>query len=179
VSDKDTVLVLGASYDNLEDAEADYEAIKALYHEVETSHDFDAAVLERDAAGNTTVVKKHEQPTRHGAAMGLGLGLAIGAAAAIFPAIGLAGGLIAGGGAGAAIGAIRGHMKAGVKDEDLKELANTLEEGQYGLVAVYATNMADQVAANIKAVNRYVSAEVDASADELAAQLKAEAGEKS
>jgi hypothetical protein len=39
--------------------------------------------------------------------------------------------------------------------------------------------MADQVAANIKAVNRYVSAEVDASADELAAQLKAEAGEKS
>ena len=40
------------------------------------------------------------------------------------------------------------------------------------LIAVYATNMADQIAANIKAVNRYVSSEIDASADELAAQLK-------
>jgi hypothetical protein len=32
--------------------------------------------------------------------------------------------------------------------------------------------MADQIAANIKAVNRYISSEIDASADELAAQLK-------
>lgn len=31
----------------------------------------------------------------------------------------------------------------------------------------------DNIAANIKAVNRYVSAEIDASADELAAQIKA------
>lgn len=177
MSDIDTVLVLAAAYDNLDDAEADYAAIKALYHEVEASHDFDAAVLERDAEGKAHIVKKHEQPTRHGAAKGLGWGLAVGAAAAIFPAIGLAGGLMAGGGAGAAIGAVKGHMKAGLSDDELKELANTLEQGQFGLVAVYATNMADQVAANIKAVNRYVSAEVDASADELAAQLKAEAGE--
>ena len=173
MSDIDTVMVLGAAYDRLDDAEADYEAIKALYHQVEASHDFDAAVIERDAEGNTRVIKKHEQPTRHGAAKGLGWGLAVGAVAAIFPAIGLAGGLIVGGGAGAAIGAVKGHMKAGLKDDDLKELAGTLQQGQYGLVAVYATNMADQVAANIKAVNRYVSAEVDASADQLAAQLRA------
>ena len=64
-------------------------------------------------------------------------------------------------------------MKGGLKDEDLKELANTLESGQYGLVAIYATNMADQIAANIKAVNRFVSSEVEIEADELAAQLKA------
>ena len=31
----------------------------------------------------------------------------------------------------------------------------------------------DNIAATIKAVNRYVSAEIDASADELAAQIKA------
>ena len=45
----DTVMVLGAAYDTREDAEADHEAIKAFYHEVEASHDFDAAVIERDA----------------------------------------------------------------------------------------------------------------------------------
>jgi hypothetical protein len=72
LSDIDTVVVLGAAYDTREDAEADYEAIKALYHEVEASHDFDAAVIERDAEGSTRVIKKHEQPTRHGAAKGLG-----------------------------------------------------------------------------------------------------------
>jgi hypothetical protein len=38
--------------------------------------------------------------------------------------------------------------------------------------------MADQVAANIKAVNRFVSKEIDANADELAKQLQ-EAGSAS
>src|SRR5262245_41580452 len=132
MTDIDTVLVLAASYDSKEEAEADYDAIKALYKEVQASHDFDAAVLERDAEGKPHVVKKHEQPTRHGAARGLGWGLAIGAAVAIFPAIGLAGGLIAGGGAGAAMGAVKGHMEGGLSDEDLKELANTLDAGKYG-----------------------------------------------
>jgi uncharacterized membrane protein len=172
MSDMDTVVVLGASYDSREEAEADYEAIKALYEEVQVTHAFDAAVLERDDEGKVHVVKKHEEPTRHGAAKGLGWGLAIGAAVAIFPAIGLAGGLLAGGAGGAAVGAVSGHMKGGMKDDDLKQLGEVLEKGRYGLIAVYATNMADQVAANVKAVNRYVSAAIDASADELAAQLK-------
>jgi hypothetical protein len=64
-------------------------------------------------------------------------------------------------------------MEGGMKDEDLEELRAVLQKGRYGLIAVYATNMADQIAANIKTVNRYVSAEIDASADELAAQIKA------
>src|SRR5436190_23553822 len=104
MSDKDTVLVLAAAYDDVEDAEVDYEAIKALYYDVRTSHDFDAAVLDRDEDGKVRVVKKHEQPTRHGAAKGLGWGLAVGAACVLFPAIGLVGGLAVGGGAGAVIG---------------------------------------------------------------------------
>ena len=66
------------------------------------------------------------------------------------------------------IGAVKGHMQGGMKDDDLKELGDTLEKGKYGLIAVYATNMGDQIAANIKAVNRSVSAEIDARADALA-----------
>lgn len=172
MSDIDTVLVLAAAYDSVEDAEVDYEAIKALYMEVQASHDFDAAVIERDEDGEVQVVKKHEQPTRHGAAKGLGWGLAIGAAAAIFPAIGLLGGMAVGAGAGASIGAVTGHMKGGIKDEDLKQLGEVLNKGQAGLIAVYATNMADQIAASIKAENRFVSSEIDARADELARQIK-------
>jgi hypothetical protein len=45
------------------------------------------------------------------------------------------------------------------------------------LIVIYATNMADQVAASIKAENRYISDAIDADADELAKQLKAEEGQ--
>jgi uncharacterized membrane protein len=172
MSTPDTLLVLAASYEDLAQAEADYEAVKALYYEVKASHDFDAAVIARRDDGKVEVVKKHEQPTRHGAAHGLGWGLAIGAACAIFPAVGLLGGLAVGGSAGAAIGAVTGHIKSGMPDADLKALGEVLEAGQAGLIVVYATNMADQVAANIKAVNRHVSAAIDANADELAQQLR-------
>ena len=173
--ENDLLLVLGASYDSVEEAEADYEAVKALYYDRGASHDFDAAVIERDDDGKVKVVKKHEQPTRHGAAQGLGWGLAIGAASAIFPGIGLLGGMVAGGGAGAAIGAVKGHVEGGMSDDDLKQLGKTLEQGRAGLIAVYATNLADQVAASIKANNRYVSQAIDAQADELARHLKAAA----
>ena len=172
MADQDLLLVLAASYDSVSDAEVDYEAIKALYYDAAASHAFDAAVIERDEDGKVRVVKKHEQPTRHGAAKGLGWGLAIGAAVAIFPAIGLAGGLLAGGAGGAAVGAVKGHVEGGMDDDDLRQLGEVLERGRAGLIAVYATNMADQIAASIKAQNRFVSKEIDAKADELAEQIK-------
>jgi uncharacterized membrane protein len=178
MSEPDTLLVLAASYDDVADAEADYEAVKALYYAVKTSHEFDAAVVARGEDGKLEVVKKHEQPTRHGAAHGLGWGLAIGAVCAILPGIGLLGGLVVGGAGGAAIGAVTGHIKGGMDNSDLKALGDVLDQGQAGLIVVYATNMADQVAANIKAVNRFVSKEIDANADELAKQLQ-EAGSAS
>jgi len=173
MSEPDTLLVLAASYDDVAEAEADYEAVKALYYEVKTSHEFDAAVVARNDDGKLEVVKKHEQPTRHGAAHGLGWGLAVGAACALLPGIGLLGGLAVGGGAGAAIGAVTGHIQGGMDNSDLKALGDVLGQGQAGLIVVYATNMADQVAANIKAVNKFVSKEIDANADELARQLQA------
>jgi hypothetical protein len=37
MSEMDALLVLGASYDTKEEADADYDAIKALYREVQTS----------------------------------------------------------------------------------------------------------------------------------------------
>ena len=66
-------------------------------------------------------------------------------------------------------------MKNGMDDEDLKSLGLVLDRGQAGLIVVYAANMADQIAANIKSVNKAVSKEIDANADELARQLQ-EAG---
>src|SRR5512132_3845894 len=168
MSEKDTLVVLGASYDNVADAEADYEAVKALYKDAGVGHDFDAAVLVRGADGKVKVVEKHEQSTRHGAWKGL----AIGALTAILPGIGLG----VGAAVGAGIGAVTGHIKGGMRNDDLKQLGAVLDKGQAGLIVLYATNMADQIAANIKAENRFVSDQIDADADELAKQLKTEGG---
>jgi uncharacterized membrane protein len=173
MSDKpDVLFVAAASYDTEDAAISDYEAIKALYYEVKASDDFDAAVIAKNEDGKVQIVKKHEQPTRHGAAHGLGWGLAAGAVAALFPAVGIIGALTVGGGAGAAIGAVSGHISGGMKRDDLKELGQVLDEGQAGLIVVYATNMADQVAANIKAANRIVSTATDVAADDLAREIK-------
>ena len=161
---KDTLMVFAASYDSVADAEVDYEAIKSLYYNAGTSNDFDAAVIQRDESGKRRVVKKHEQSTRHGAAVGL----AIGVASAILPGIGLIGGAVA----GTAIGAVTGHVKGGMSDKDLKDLASALDKGDAGLIAVYATNMADQIVANVKAENAYISDAMEADAEALAKQIE-------
>ena len=162
--------VIAAAYDDVDAAVADYEAVKALYREVKTSHDFDASVIAKDEDGTVRIVKKHEQPTRHGAAVGLGWGLAVGVAAVLFPPVGI--GIAAAGGAGAAIGGVAGHASGGMSRGDLKDLGEALDAGQAGLIAVYETNLADQVAANIKAANRVLSRETDMAADQLAADMK-------
>jgi uncharacterized membrane protein len=173
----DFLYVLAASYDDVEDARADLDAVRALYDQIKASHEFDAAVLVKTEKGKVKIEKTYEAGTRHEALKGLGWGMAAGAAAALFPAIGIWGALTAGGAGGAAIGAIVGHFQTGMKRGDLKELGDVLDRGQAALIVVYRANVADQVAAIIKAENRYVSQVVDATADQIAEEMRqAEAG---
>ena len=105
----DTLYVLAAAYDRVEHAISAFEAIKVAYRHVGSSHDFDATVVARNEVGEVEIVRRHDEPTRHGTAVGLNWGLAAGAVAALFPAVGILGALAVGGGAGAALGAIAGH----------------------------------------------------------------------
>ena len=169
-SDKDTLYVVAAAYDDVNAALADYEAVKAIYRAVKTSHDFDASVIEKDEDGRVRIVKKHEQPTRHGATVGLGWGLAVGVVAALFPPVGI--GLATAGAGGAVIGGVAGHAAGGISRSGLKDLGETLDNGQAGLIAIYETNLADQIAANIKAANHIMAMATDMAADQLAEDLK-------
>ncbi len=164
MSEKDTLIVLAASYDSLANAEVDYGAVKAMYRDAGVGHDFDAAIVERGEDGKVKVAKKHEESTRHGA----WTGLAIGALAAVLPGVGLG----VGAALGAGVGAVTGHLKGGMSNDDLRQLGDVLEQGQAGLIVIYATNMSDQIAANIKAENRFYSEAINADADELAKQIK-------
>lgn len=167
----DTFLLIAAQYDSEEAAVADYESVKAVYHETDILDTFDAAVVTKDADGKVKIVKRHEQPTRDAAKGGLGVGLAVGALVALFPAVGLGAGLLFGGAAGAGVGALAGHAAAGLSRSDLKELGELLDAGQSGFVLVAATDLQDKLDKAIKRADKQVRKELKADPEAVSAEL--------
>jgi len=168
----DTLYVLAASYDDVEDAVREYESIRVAYRHVSSSHDFDATVIAKDDQGKVAIVRRHDEPTRHGAAVGLNWGLAAGAVAALFPAVGVLSALAVGGGAGAALGAVAGHAGGAMTRNDLMALGQVLDEGDAGLVVVYASDMADRVTAGVATARNTVRKTTNVTADELADDIR-------
>lgn len=167
----DTLYVLAAAYDDVEDALAEYEAIKVAHRHVGSSHDFDATVIERGEDGSVDIVRRHDEGRSHGAEVGFTWGLAAGAVAALFPAFGILGALAVGGGAGAALGALTGRAQTGMRREDLMALGQVLDEGSAGLVVVYAADMADRVGSSVTKASRTVRATTTLTAEQLAAKM--------
>lgn len=178
MSDPDFVYIMAASYNNVEDARADFAGIKGLYDEIHVSHIFDAAVLTKDEKGKVKIDETYQAGAQHGAAIGLAGGLALGAVAALFPPIGIGVALVAGGLGGATLGSIIGHYETGLGRGELKELGDALDNGEAGLVVVYAGNYAEQVGKIIKTENKYVSQLTDEAADELTSEIKAAEAKK-
>jgi uncharacterized membrane protein len=178
MSDPDFLYIMAASYDNVEDARADFAGVKALYDEIHVSHIFDAAVLTKDEKGKVKIDETYQAGAQHGAAIGLAGGLAVGLVAALFPPIGIGVALLAGGAGGAILGSLAGHYTTGIGRGELKELGDALDNGEAGLVVVYAANYAEQVGKLIKTENNYVSQLTNEAADELTAELKAAEGQK-
>jgi uncharacterized membrane protein len=164
----DKLYVLAASYDHVDDALAEYQAIEAAYRHVGTTHDFDATVIAKDEKGKVEIVRRHEEQKRHGAEVGFGWGLAVGAVAALFPAVGIIGALAA----GAALGAVAGHASGGMSRSDLMALGDVLDSGHAGLVVVYAGHMADRVTTSVNAATSSVTATATVTAEQLAADIR-------
>jgi len=167
--------VLVGTYKNVGDAKADLKAVRALYKQLGTSHNFDAAVISKNDKGKVKINETYEAGTRHEALKGLGFGLAAGLASAIFPPVGIGAALTAGGVGGAAIGALVGHLQNAIPREDLKAIADLLYPSQAALIVVYETSLADQVAKNIKAINHVISPIIDMKADQIAEEIKRQA----
>ena len=147
----DTLLVYCGVYGDPADALADYELIKELHTKANLVDAYDAAVIERDHKGKVKIVKKHETPTRVGGVLGGGVGLATGLVIALFPAAAIGGGLLLGTtGAGAFLGALAGHAAAGMSRGDLKDLGESLDEGEAGLVVVAVADMEAKVRSAMK-----------------------------
>jgi uncharacterized membrane protein len=170
----DTFTVFAASYDALDAAEADFQTVREYYMVSGSLDTYDAAVITRDDAGKVGIVIKHEQPTRPGAWRELGIGLAGGALGALFPAIGTGAGLLGATG-GAGLCALAGHVSAGLKRADLKDLGELLDEGHSGLVVVAASDVADRVEHFIRHASKLTRKSLKADETAVAKDIEAAA----
>ena len=174
----DTLFVYSGVYGDTADALADYELIKDLHTKANLIDAYDAAVIERDHKGKVKIVKKHETPTRVGGVLGGGVGLATGLVIVLFPAAAIGGGLLlATTGGGAFLGALAGHAAAGMSRGDLKDLGESLDEGEAGLVVVAVSDMEGKVRSAMKRAQKIEEKQLKA--DQKAIEADAAAAQKS
>ena len=171
----DTFFAFIGVYDDVADALADYDLVKALHTEADLIDAYDAAVVERRDDGKVKIVKKHETPTRVGGVLGGGIGLATGLVVALFPAAAIGGGLLAGTTAGGALlGAVTVHAAAGMSRGDLKDLGEQLDDGTAGLVVVGVSDMEAKIEAAMKHARKVEAKQLKADAKAIEADAKAE-----
>ena len=159
----DTFIAFVGVYDNVSDADADYELVKDLHTKANLIDAYDAAVIERRTDGKVKITKKHETPTRVGGVLGAGIGLATGLVVVLFPFAAVGGGLIAATtGGGAVLGALAGHAAAGMSRHDLKELGESLDAGQAGLIVVGVSDMGAKIEKSMKKAKKVETKELKA-----------------
>ena len=171
----DTFVVFVGVYSSVEDAEADYQAVKDLHVEAGLLDAYDAAVIARRDDGKVKITKKHETPTRVGGVLGGGVGLATGLAVALFPFAAIGGGLLVGTTAGGALlGALAGHASAGMSRHDLKELGEQLDAGQAGLIVVGVEDVGARVEQAMRNAEKLERKQLQADPDAIAADASSD-----
>jgi uncharacterized membrane protein len=169
----DTFFAFTGVYSKVDDALADYDAVKVLHTEADLIDAYDAAVIERKDDGKVKIVKKHETPTRVGGVFGGGVGLATGLVIALFPAAAIGTGLVAATTAGGALlGSLAGHASAGMSRSDLKEIGEALDAGQAGLIVVAVSDMQAKVEAEMKRAEKVQAKQLKADQKALEAEAK-------
>ncbi|MEV0282841.1 MULTISPECIES: hypothetical protein [unclassified Kribbella] len=176
----DTFIAYVGVYDDLRDAEADYEVVKKLHTDAGLIDAYDAAVIERRDDGKVKIARKHETPTRAGGVLGGGVGLATGLVVALFPFAAIGGGLLAATTAGGAVlGSVAGHAAAGMSRGDLKELGEHLDAGQAGLVVVGVSDMGAKVERAMKRAKKTEAKQLKADTAEIERDARAAGGDGS
>jgi uncharacterized membrane protein len=164
----DTFFAYIGVYSDVEEAKADYEAVKDLHAEAALIDAFDAAIVEHREDGKVKIVEKHETPTRVGGVLGGGVGLATGLVIALFPAAAVGAGLLAvTTGGGAVLGAVAGHAAAGMSRKDLKEAGEALDLGTAGLVVVGVADMQTKIERAMKKAEKVEAKQLQADTAEI------------
>lgn len=155
------VFLYAAVYDNIPDAESDYDAVFDL-HAAKAIGTFDAAVIEKQ--DGKVHVHKTEKPTQHGAWTGIGVGALVGI---LFPPS-IIGAAVVGG----AAGGVAGHLWGGMSRGDLKDLGEALDEGQASLIVMGESRIDEQIEKATKRARKVVQKQVDADAASVKKEIE-------
>ena len=155
------VFLYAAVYDNIPDAESDYDAVFDL-HAAKAIGTFDAAVIEKE--GDKVHVHKREKPTQHGAWTGIGVGAVVGI---LFPPS-IIGTAIVGGAAGGVIG----HLWRGMSRSDLKDLGEALDEGSAALIVMGESKIDEEIHKAVKRARKVVQKQLDADAADVKKEIE-------
>ena len=161
------VFLCAAIYDDIDAAEADYEAVFDL-HAAGAIGTFDSAVIRKEADGKVRVTKT-EKPTQHGAWTGAAVGALVGI---IFPPAVLGAAIV-----GAGAGGLTGHLSKGISRGDLKELGEELEAGDAAVIVIGESKIEEQLEKALERSNKLIEKEIDGDADELEKEIDAAAKE--
>ena len=157
------VFLYAAVYDEIADAEADYEAVFDL-HAAGAIGTFDSAVIRKEEDGKVRVTKT-EKPTQHGAWTGAGVGALVGI---LFPPAVLGAAIV-----GAGAGGLTGHLTRGISRGDLKDLGEALDEGSAAVIVLGESKIDEQLEKAMTRRNKLIEKELDAEADDLKREIEA------
>jgi len=161
MSDK-PVFVYAATYASLDDAEADYDTLLDL-HDADLVGTYDVAIINKDDEGKVHVTK-HEKPTQHGAWTGAAVGAVVGI---LFPPS-LIGAAVVGAGAGGLIG----HLARGMSRSDMKDLGDTLDDGQAAVIVIGESKVGEKLDKDLQRAQKSVEKQIDADRKELEKELE-------
>ena len=157
------VFLYAAVYDEIAEAEADYQAVFDL-HAAGAIGTFDSAVIRKEADGKVRVTKT-EKPTQHGAWTGAAVGALVGI---LFPPAILGSAIV-----GAGAGGLTGHFTRGISRGDLKDLGDELEQGSAAVIVLGESKIEEQLERATKRANKLIEKQLDADADEFEREIKA------
>ena len=158
------VFLYAAVYDEIVDAEADYEAVFDL-HAAGAIGTFDSAVIRKE--DGKVRVTKTEKPTQHGAWTGAAVGALVGI---IFPPAVIGSAIV-----GAGAGGLTGHLTRGISRGDLKDLGDGLDEGSAAVIVLGESKIEEQLEKATRRAKKLIEKQIDADADELKREIEAAA----
>jgi uncharacterized membrane protein len=151
------IAFIGA-YDSVDDAKADFDAIKALHADMWIGP-YDGALFSKEEGGKVKILDRDSAGTGVGAAAGVLVGGLIGL---IFPPSIIAGAAVVG-----VAGGVLGHLFGGFKRKDIAELGDMLDEGTAGIVMIGVATPDMGADLMMKRAKKTAKKQVDADAKDL------------
>lgn len=158
MAEPDGVIMYLAAYEDLEDAKADFETIEAV-HKEKWIGEYEAALFGKEAGDKIKIYDTVASERGWGAKVGAITGATIGL---LFPPA-----IVASAIGGAGVGALAGQIKRGLKTDDIKALADMLDEGTYGIIMFGFSTIEEGAERFMKRAAKVMKQEVDAQAEEI------------